>query len=202
MLENQTADRRRPRARARRAAGFTLIELLLVIVVIGILATAGIPAFVEMLWRSKVELAARQTTIQMRAARFQAIQEADEFGVWADFANNRIVLGRPADPADDPDLWAEIRSFELPGGIVFQGPGDTVPNDAGAVVFLPPYDDNEDAVLGGWVVFNPDGSSDAEGQIRFAMAQRDLFYATRVEPRTTAKISILKYRRDTDTWLE
>jgi len=202
MLEHQTVDRRPSRPRARRGAGFTLIELLLVIVIIGVLATMAVPAFIEMLWRSKVEMAARQTTIQMRAARFQAIQEADEFGVWADFANNRIVLGRPADPADPPDLWAEIRAFELPGGIVFQGPGDAAPNGAEAVVFPPPYDDNEDAVLGGWVVFNPDGSSDAEGQIRFAMAQRDLFYATRVEPRTTAKISILKYRRDTDTWLE
>lgn len=192
MLENQTVDRRTPRLRARRGAGFTLIELLLVIVVIGILATAGIPAFVEMLWRSKVELAARQTTIQMRAARFQAIQEAQEHGVWADFANNRIVLFRGTDPTDP-----EVRSFELPGGIVFQGPADGAPNGTDAITF----GTNED-LTGGWVVFAADGSSDDAGDIRFAMAERDLFYATRVGPEATGKISLVKYRRLDDTWLE
>lgn len=194
MLENQTVDRRTPRLRARRGAGFTLIELLLVIVVIGILATAGIPAFVEMLWRSKVELAARQTTIQMRAARFQAIQEAQEYGVWADFANNRIVLFQGADP---PPTGTEVRSFDLPGGIVFQGPADGAPNGTDAITFVT----NEDAT-GGWVVFAADGSSDDAGDIRFAMAERDLFYATRVGPEATGKISLVKYRRLDDTWLE
>jgi prepilin-type N-terminal cleavage/methylation domain-containing protein len=194
MLENQTVDRRTPSLRARRGAGFTLIELLLVIVVIGILATAGIPAFVEMLWRSKVELAARQTTIQMRAARFQAIQEAQEHGVWADFANNRIVLFEGTDP---PPTGTEVRSFELPGGIVFQGPADAAPNGTDAITFVT----NEDAT-GGWVVFAADGSSDDAGDIRFAMAERDLFYATRVGPEATGKISLVKYRRLDDTWLE
>lgn len=202
MHPNETFDGRTSPLRTRRGTGFTLIEMLLVVTVVGITAVIAVPAFIEMLWRSKVEMAARQTTIQMRAARFQAIQEADEFGIWADFAENRIVLGRPADPADDPDLWLEIRAFELPGGIVFQGPGDPGPNDAGAVVFDPPYDDNEDAVLGGWVVFNADGSSDAEGEIRFAMPERNLFYATAVGPRATGKISILKYDFDAGTWLE
>jgi prepilin-type N-terminal cleavage/methylation domain-containing protein len=186
MSETQTLYRRPLRPRCARRAGFTLLELLIILAVIGIMSVIVIPAFVEMMWRNKVESAARQTTVQMRSARFRAIQTGQEHGIFADFANEQVVLFQGTDAA----TGTLINAFPLPGGIHFQGPGDGIPNGPNAVVFTPV--DNEDAT-GGWVVFAADGSADDEGAIRVSMPQRELYFETRVGPQATGRTAILRW---------
>ncbi|MEZ5332947.1 MAG: type II secretion system protein [Thermoanaerobaculia bacterium] len=186
MREHEIQHRRSVRRARPRASGFTLLELLIILGVVGILAAVVVPAFIEMMWRQKVENAARITTVQMRAARFRAIQSGQEHGVWADFANERVVLFQGTSAA----AGTEINAYPLPLGIHFQGPGDASANGANAVVFTPVT--NEDAT-GGWVVFNPDGSADDEGGIRVSMPERGLFYETRIEPMATGRVAVRKW---------
>lgn len=174
------------RARTSRR-GFTLIELIIVIAIIAIFGVLVIPGLLDVMWSNKVQLSAREAALQLREARFRAIQEGREYGVFADFANNQLVAFRGVDPVD-PD-GEQLRAYNLPAGIVFQGPGDTDPNGPEAVDFLP---DNEDG-SGGWVAFRADGSADAEGGIRFAMPQRNLYWETGVDPATTGRIQVRTY---------
>jgi prepilin-type N-terminal cleavage/methylation domain-containing protein len=187
--------------RARSSAGFTFIEAIIVIAIVGIVAALGLPALLEVMWRSKVQLAARETTLQLQEARFRTIRDGREVGVFADFAANRIVtfrhldLSDPADPTDPTDT-EQLRFFELPVGIVFQGPADSVPNGADAIVG---FAEDSSPGVGGWVTFRPDGAAVmadddiTEGGFRFAMPQRGLYFQAGVGPAATGRIRVLPY---------
>ncbi len=187
--------------RARSSAGFTLIEGLIVVAVIGVTAALGLPALLEMMWRNKVQLAAREATLQMQEARFRAIRQGIEHGVFADFASNRFVTFQVTDPdaAVDPTNPAsseQLRFFELPVGIVFQGPADGAPNGADAIVG---FAEHSNPALGGWVTFSPDGAGVmadddiTEGGFRFAMPQRGLYFQAGVGPAATGRIRVLPW---------
>jgi prepilin-type N-terminal cleavage/methylation domain-containing protein len=185
--------------RARSSAGFTLIEGVIVVAVLGITAALGIPAMLEIMWRNKVQLATRETIVQMQEARFRSIREGEPFGVFADFANNRLVtfhhvdVANPADPTD-PANSEQLRFFDLPGGIVFQGPADADPNGAGAIEG---FAESASPGVGGWVTFRPDGSavmlseSTTAGGFRVAMPERSFFYEASVAPAATGRIRVL-----------
>ncbi len=187
--------------RVRRSAGFSLIELIIVVAVVGILAAIGIPALLEVMYRNKVQLAAREATLQMQEARFRSIRENIQHGVFTDFANNRVVYFRVTDPAvppdpTDPDASEQLRFFELPVGIVFMGPADGSPEGTDAIIG---FTESSSPNVGGWVTFRPDGSAvmadddTTEGGFRFAMPERNLFFEAGVDPAATGRIRVLPY---------
>ncbi len=185
--------------RVRDGRGFTLLELIVVVAAVGILAVLGLPALLENFWRARVEGTAREAHAAMLAARFHAIQEGRPYGVFADFVEGRVVEFFWTDPDLD---WTVANMSLTPRyvdlrGIEFQGP--PAPGDPAPVVG---FDDGGTPAVGGWVVFQPDGSAvidaDAvppptEGAVRFAMLERNIYYEVRVGPAATGRVRVLKW---------
>ena len=56
-------------SRQRPRSGFTLIEMIVIVAVIGIMATIGIPNLIRVIHRAKLEGIARETSVLMQRAR-------------------------------------------------------------------------------------------------------------------------------------
>jgi prepilin-type N-terminal cleavage/methylation domain-containing protein len=162
--------------------GFTLVELVLVMAIVAVLLSLGLPALQNMIHRSKIEGAARTTASMMRNARFEAIKQAVPVIVRIDTASNDVVAF--VDENSDFTLDASeqrLGQMNLPGGVAFAGPASQ-----------PFVDGLDSAGTAGWASFVTDGSVTSSGAFRLA-DQRGNFLEVRVEPAATARIQIRKW---------
>jgi prepilin-type N-terminal cleavage/methylation domain-containing protein len=179
--------------RSKCAAGFTLLELLVVMVILMIAATLGIPALQKMIVRQKLEGFLRTVGIHMQVARQESIKSGNPVVVEPRTGQRELLLF--ADVDDDgsftPNASAvprtvdyEIARLPLPSGnspsanIEFKGPN----GGADAVV----------GFAGDIAVFDPDGSIRSEGAFRFGDSRGNIL-EVKIGPTATARVEIRKY---------
>lgn len=96
--------------------GFTLLEILIVMVIVAMIATIGIPKFLASVDRAETRAAASKIAAAMRNARIFAITEKLPFTLVVDKENRRVFTKRGNfDPAQNPD--AMTPAVELPQSV-------------------------------------------------------------------------------------
>lgn len=95
-----------------RKSGVTLIELLIVIVIVGILSTLGIPRINQIRAGLRIDAAAQQLVGSLRRARSEALKR-----------NKSIKLAKTGTTTYSVD---SIGAFTLPEGVVFSAGSDSV----------------------------------------------------------------------------
>ncbi len=92
---------------ARRHRGYTLLELALVVVILGIVAAAAVPA-IKPSSPFKLELAAEETASAIRFARSESLRTGFAHGVHVDAAENRIRVFRANLAVDPPQAIYDV----------------------------------------------------------------------------------------------
>lgn len=202
----------------RGRSGFTLIEMLIVVVIVGVLMTIGIPLLRETLLRAQIVSFGTQVQSSFQRARYDAIKLGLPVVVQIlpDEAEMRAYVDVPAfDPAGartDPPLVFQpevgLQSAEtdrvlfrtpLPNAVVFEAPAaedqiDGLTNISGGAV---EDADPSERVL----VFGPDGAVQDLGAFRFgARGNSKNFLEARLEFASTGKTSLLKYDCKDSVW--
>jgi len=88
--------------KAEEMKGFTIIELMVVLVVAAILLGVGVPSFVGMTKKNRLESAARE----MAAAIDLARSEASGRGTWVSLCKSNVAGGEPYSCASSGD-WSQ-----------------------------------------------------------------------------------------------
>jgi prepilin-type N-terminal cleavage/methylation domain-containing protein len=175
---------------SRRAGGFTLLELLVVLALIGVAVLFGFPAIQNMIQRSKLEGAARQTASLMQRARLESVKLGTPVTVLADLPADRVLLFTDLNAdgvrnGTDRSLIGDA-GYQLPAFIDFWGPPDPAPDGASAV------DGFTETATAGWAIFDPDGSAREAGAFRFGDVKGN-FLEVRVDPPATARVEVQKH---------
>ena len=196
------------RARShRRRSGFTAVEMLIVVALLGILATIGMPLLMRVVHRAKMEALVQRTFVLIQIARSESISKNvntivrvdPEAGAVTAFADiDGPNAGDPPDfmfnPVDGEPRHTtdyEIARYPLPVGIEFSAPDGEDQIDGFTEV--PGGDDEQVAV------FAPDGSIDQVGAFRLG-DQRGNFLEIRVTPQATARVQVRKWTESDDGW--
>jgi general secretion pathway protein H len=108
-----------------RHAGFTLIELLVVMLVAMVLLTLSAPELMKYYIRSQLEGLAREASITMQRARYQAIRSSQNVQVCAN-KTDRVITA----PGASLDLPESVSFGEPPSADPIEGTDD-------CLVFLP-----------------------------------------------------------------
>lgn len=184
--------------RRTRNAGFSLIEAMVVIALIGILATLGLPAFLGMINRSQLLGTTRELAALMRSARIEAVRRgvptvviptADGFTAFVNDA--RDGQGRFSNLTRDAAELVEIGRLSLPRRVHVAAPAlDNVVNTFSGTAPTPPFAPNLPIV---GAVFMPDGSALAEGAFRVADGTERNFFEIRLAPRFTGHVVVRKF---------
>lgn len=180
----------RPRD-VRRPRGFTLIEMIVIMAVIGIAVLIGLPSLQELIHRSKMVGATRDTTTLMQRGRLESIRESAPALVQVDVNTNEVWAFVDADSSGAREAGEPfLMSFTLPSGVSLKAPSGQQAVEGFA------FDDPI-----GTAVFLNDGSVEAAGAFRFGDF-RDNFLEVRVAPRSTARIEIRKWNAVENAWQE
>lgn len=178
----------------RTEKGFTLVELLVVLVLLGLATTIGVPLLQNFLNRAKVEGSMRATMIVFRNARYEAIKRSREIHVQGHLNENwiDIYFDADADNVWDPGEEVQPRYFlEYP--VTFQGPAA----DSDPVIGF-----DETSTPNTFIVrFQNDGSVESEGSVRIG-DDRGNFIQIDISPAATAKLSLAKWYEPENDWLE
>ncbi len=181
---------RRTRATwTHRSRGFTLIELIVVLLVVGLVLGLGLPALQQLIHRGKLEGFARQTSVMMQAARFEAIKRSRQVVVQIDTTTEQVVswVDDNGDAVQDPGEL-QLGLMTLPSGVDFAAPGGQ------AVI-----EGFTTAGTTGWVIYGTDGATDLAGAFRLG-DQRGNFIEVRVATTAAARSTVLKWQDA--QWLE
>jgi prepilin-type N-terminal cleavage/methylation domain-containing protein len=182
-------------------SGFTVIEMIVVVAIVGIMATIGIPNLIRIIHRAKLE-----TSVLMQRARSEAVRQNVPTVVRFDFTRNEVVafadvdgptVVDPSDSIFNPVAGQphratdyELGRYQLPNRVLFQAPAA---DPEGAVRGF--RDVGPDKVA----VFNPNGSIAETGAVRFG-DQRGNFLEVNVEPAATARVQMRKWDPDLNAW--
>ncbi len=200
-----------PRLRKiRPRRGFTAVEMLVILAILGILMSMGIPIFVSVIHRTKMFGLINKTGSVYRLARSEAIKKRANAVVRYDFALRRIEVFADVNGAgiDDPpdgiynpvggeppgrtDFW--LGQFGLPAGIEVQAPGGQDSIDGFTTV-------DNGGNLEDVAIFLPDGSIAQIGALRLNDG-RDNYFEVRVSPQATARIFTQKWNEVEGDWFE
>jgi prepilin-type N-terminal cleavage/methylation domain-containing protein len=102
--------------RTRCTEGFTLVEVAIVVVILGVLTSIAIPAFVEQLRRARTSEATGNLNSLFRSASALYAQERAEKGIDADVASNCVVGDTaltPAKPSLQKQRFDSVGGFRL-----------------------------------------------------------------------------------------
>jgi prepilin-type N-terminal cleavage/methylation domain-containing protein len=156
-----------------RHAGFTLIELLVVMLVAMVLLTLSAPELMKYYIRSQLEGLAREASITMQRARYQAIRSSQDVQVCANAAD-RVITAPGA-------------SLDLPDSVSFGAP--------------PSFDAIDIKAPGGGncFTFRPDGSVQYGGAFRIQDV-RGNFLEIQVGPVATARVQVRKWDETESDW--
>jgi prepilin-type N-terminal cleavage/methylation domain-containing protein len=176
---------------SEREAGFTMLELLVVILIIGVMATLGMPALQQMINRSRLEGLVREAAVMCQSTRLEAIKGGIPTVIRFDLAD-RTVVSWVDDNGDNIQDNGERQLLhrQLPGQVEYGGPGSY-----GETGGLPTDSD------GAWLTFNIDGSIELTstgdcdtglGCVRFG-DNRPNYLELSIGPAATAKVEIRKW---------
>lgn len=171
--------------RPHRSSGLTLVEVLVGLAVIGIMAGIATPAIQNLIHKNKIDGLAREVAVFMRLARLEAIRNSRPVLVVADTDSLEIIV--MVDENFDGVLGPEDRMLgrkTLAAGLSYLEPGGATGVDSVDGLLI--QGDLAEAV------FLPDGSAQANGALRIG-DQRDNYLEVRVEPFTTAQVTIRKW---------
>jgi prepilin-type N-terminal cleavage/methylation domain-containing protein len=173
----------------RDQRGFSLIELLVVMAVMLVLLTLGMPALQNSLRQSKMRGIASEISVLMRLARLDAIKTSSQAVV-------QIVVPTGTDPGrvqafsdrNSDGQWSAgepvLATFTLPTGVTFEDHDGKLGKDSVKDFSVDP--------AGGpnMAIFLPAGSIDKVGGFYFADTYQH-YMEVHVEP--TARVEVLKY---------
>lgn len=206
--------------RIARKLGFTLVELIVAIAVLGTLLAIGAPLILKTLHTAKMTSAAFDCNSLLRRAKSQAIKKNSPAVVRydpltesnpadSDVKDGRLVAFidvHGLDPDNDPpdsvfnpvddgrpftETDHEIWGCYLPPDVTWGGPEE----DPDMLVGFTTVGKENVAII------DPDGSVRDIGAFRFGDT-RDNHLAIQMAPAATARITLLKWDREDDTWKE
>jgi prepilin-type N-terminal cleavage/methylation domain-containing protein len=170
--------------RRELAAGFTLLELIVVLAIIMIGVLIGLPALQNMLQRTKIDAALRESAMEFRAARLEAVKQSATIFVEADFTNDKLVTWQETgSDGFTPATDRQLREFKLPKGFYFWGQGDPGAEGPAATDNLPALHQ---------FTFLPSGAAKDVGGVRFSDGMGN-FFEVHVEPKATARVTLRKW---------
>lgn len=191
----------------RHQLGFTLIELIVVLSIVVIAATFGIPGLIKMIHRGKMEAFHRATASVIQLARIEAIKRERPTVVQLDFATNQVEIFLDMDDNGEfnPDTLLDPRATDfriagplpLPPEVFIWAPMDGAPKGTNAVDGFTPHPDTG---LANQLVFEGTGSLRDIGAYRFGDASGN-FLEIRVSPRASARVELRKWDATTTSWL-
>jgi prepilin-type N-terminal cleavage/methylation domain-containing protein len=194
--------------------GFTLIEVLVVLALMGIILLIGLPSLFNYIRRSKVEGSLQGISSLIRLARLEAIKQGVPVVVRADYAQDTVTafVDRNSNLAFDPTAGAnpratdrEIGRVPLANGVFFwglrdpSGPADATREGSNAVSGFTA--DPGSSTLPGLAVFDPNGTIRNLGRFEISDG-RGNFVEVRVEPQSTARVSLWKWNRADSVYYE
>jgi Tfp pilus assembly protein FimT len=175
----------RPSRRCR--AGFTLIEALVVLAILFVLLTLGVPELLRVVHRSKLEGYAQGVAGSMRICRFEAVRQNVNTRLFVDYKNNRVQAAT-VDGAGNP---VEVLDTQpLPTDVDFWAYSEDPRKEHAIVGFAT-------SPTGGWVEFRPNGSASSTGGIRLSDGRNYLEVA--VATQATGRIELHKAEPDPKT---
>jgi prepilin-type N-terminal cleavage/methylation domain-containing protein len=175
----------------RGQRGFSLIELLVVLLLMGILLTFGIPSLLSMVHATKMRGIAQEISVLLRLARIDAVKTSAQAVVQIVPSTGTVPGHLQAFSDRNSDgQWSDgepvLATFFLPTGVTFEDQAGKLDKDS-VEGFSP------DPLAGpSLAIFQRDGAIAAIGGFRFADTYNH-YMEVHVEPQATARIEVRKY---------
>jgi len=193
-------------ATCRTRSGFTLVETLLILAVLAIVTTMGIPSLLQQIHKGRLLAYGRELSLLMQRSRYESIRQHVGIIARLDLSTREVIAfadldgvnaGDPPDGIYNPITGAVHRSTDyevgratLPGTLSFAAPTAFLVVEGFTTI-------NSEQVA----QFTFDGSVTDTGAFRFADSLGN-FLEVQISPAATGKVTLQKYNESTSSWLE